>query len=202
MSVNSKSDVSAFVLAGGKSSRMGQNKALLTFEGETLLARSVRLLKTVSNDVCIVGSSSKFRDFGEVVEDIFPDCGPLGGIHAALAASSTELNIVLAVDMPAVTPQLLTYLTKRAKDSGAIATVPRTTDGWQPLCAVYRKSLEPMAEQALKSREYKIDPLFSKVKVCQVSSHELEVRGFSAEHFKNLNTPEDVRTVERIPKPE
>ena len=180
---------------------MGQNKALLTFEGETLLTHSVRLLQIVSNNVRIVGSIAKFRNYGEVVEDIFPDCGPLGGIHAALSSSSTELNIVLAVDMPAVSPQLLTYLSLRARDNGAIATVPRTVDGWQPLCALYRKSLQPFAEQALKAHDYKIDHLFSLVRVCEISAAELAEHGFNDSQFNNLNSPEDLRTAERTAKP-
>jgi molybdopterin-guanine dinucleotide biosynthesis protein A len=180
---------------------MGQDKALLTWEGETLLTRSVRLLQTVSNTVRIIGSVSKFPDFSEVIEDIFPDCGPLGGIHAALVHSTTELNLVIAVDMPFITAPLLTYLLTRSTDSRAMITVPRTADGWQPLCAVYRKNLQPFAEQALKARDYKIDNLFSQVKVCEISTAELAERGFSDAHFHNLNTPQDLRTAERAGKP-
>jgi len=179
---------------------MGQDKTLLTWEGETLLTRSVRLLQSVSNTVRIVGSISKFPNFSEVVEDIFPDCGPLGGIHAALANSTTELNLVIAVDMPTITAPLLVYLLRRAKDSRAMVTVPRTADGWQPLCAIYRKSLQPFAEQALKARDYKIDHLFSQVNVCEISGVELAEHGFSDAQFHNLNTPEDVRTAGRTAK--
>ena len=179
---------------------MGQDKALLTWAGETLLTHSVRLLQSVSNTVRIIGSVSKFPDFSEVVEDIFPDCGPLGGIHAALAHSTTELNLVIAVDMPFITAPLLTYLLTRSTDSRAVVTVPRTAEGWQPLCAVYRKSLQAFAGQALKARDYKIDHLFSRVKVCEIPAAELAEHGFSDAQFHNLNTPEDVRTAERTGK--
>src|ERR1022692_1796718 len=95
-------DVTAFILAGGKSTRMGADKAFVDYEGRTLLARALDLARSVTADVRIVGSREKFAPFAPVVEDVFRDCGPLGGIHAALRASLTELNLVLAVDTPFV----------------------------------------------------------------------------------------------------
>ena len=90
-------DVAAFVLAGGKSTRMGSDKAFVMLEGRTLLTRALELARTVSDNVRIVGSAEKFAAFAPVVEDVFRECGPLGGIHAALRASSAELNLMLAV---------------------------------------------------------------------------------------------------------
>src|SRR5947209_17610572 len=84
--------VTGFVLAGGKSSRMGSNKALLTLQGATLLQRTHQLLQSVCERVFILGQRKLYGDFGECIEDVYPDCGPLGGIHAALLNSPTELN--------------------------------------------------------------------------------------------------------------
>src|ERR1700674_299348 len=89
-------DVTAFILAGGKSTRMGADKAFVEYEGRTLLARTLDLARSVTAEVFIVGSKQKFAPFAPVVEDVFCDCGPLGGIHAALRASHTELNLMLA----------------------------------------------------------------------------------------------------------
>ena len=94
--------VTAFILAGGKSTRMGTDKAFVEYDGRTLLARALDLARSVTPDVRIVGSAEKFAPFAPVVEDIFCDCGPLGGIHAALRSSPTELNVMLAVDTPFV----------------------------------------------------------------------------------------------------
>ena len=78
----SESDVTAFILAGGKSTRMGADKAFVEYDGRTLLARALDLARSITHDVRIVGSPERFAPFAPVVEDIFRDCGPLGGIHA------------------------------------------------------------------------------------------------------------------------
>src|ERR1700733_6553877 len=96
------SALTVFILAGGKSTRMGRDKAFVEYEGRTLLARALEVARSVTPEVYIVGKREKFGRFARVVEDIFPDCGPLAGIHAALRASQTELNLILAVDMPFV----------------------------------------------------------------------------------------------------
>src|SRR5580693_7685720 len=116
-------DVAAFILAGGKSTRMGTDKAFVTLNGRTLLARLLEVVRSVTTDVCIVGDTAKFSAFAPVVEDVFPGCGPLGGIHAALRASAAELNLILAVDVPFVPAALLRYLMERARSSDAVATV-------------------------------------------------------------------------------
>src|SRR5579863_3155258 len=123
-------EVAAFVLAGGKSTRMGADKAFVMLDGRTLLARALDLARSVTKDVRIVGEAAKFSSFAPTVEDLFPGCGPLAGIHAALRASSAEWNLVLAVDVPFVSPELLAWLTARARDSKAVATVPRSSRGW------------------------------------------------------------------------
>ena len=122
--MNSSSlDVTVFILAGGKSTRMGTDKAFVILDGRTLLARALDLARSVTSDVRIVGHAAKFAPFAPVVEDIFPGCGPLGGIHAALRISSTDLNAILAVDVPFVPPALLQYLIKRSRDAAATVTV-------------------------------------------------------------------------------
>src|SRR5689334_356060 len=92
--------ITAFVMAGGKSSRMGRDKAFLEFDGQTMLDRLLNITRGVTKEICIVGDLAKFRSFGSVVEDIFRDRGPLGGIHAALSSTKTDLNLMVAVDLP------------------------------------------------------------------------------------------------------
>src|SRR5215475_712673 len=91
------SSLAAFILAGGMSTRMGTDKAFVTLNGRTLLARALEVARTATPDVYIVGDPSKFSPFAPVVEDLFRNSGPLGGIHAALRTSHAELNLVLAV---------------------------------------------------------------------------------------------------------
>jgi molybdopterin-guanine dinucleotide biosynthesis protein A len=189
--------LAAFVLAGGRSSRMGMDKAFVEFGGCTLLARVLEVTRAVINDVRIVGDTAKFTTFAPVVEDIFRDCGPLGGIHAALRASSAELNLILAVDVPFVSPALLQYLVARARSSDAIATVPRADGGWQPLCAVYRREFADAAEKALRAGRYKIGAVFDDVEVQAIEEEELARAGFAPGLFRNLNTKDDLETARR-----
>ncbi len=186
-------DVTAFILAGGKSTRMGTDKAFVTLHGSTLLATALELARSVTPDVRIVGDPAKFAPFAPVVEDVFPDCGPLGGIHAALRASHTDLNLILAVDVPFVSPELLRYLITRARSSSAAtATVVMAGGGVQPLCAIYRREFADAAETALAAGRYKIGALFDAQRTQIVTEEELEAAGFSPEMFRNLNTQEEL----------
>jgi molybdenum cofactor guanylyltransferase len=186
--------VTAFILTGGKSARMGTDKAFVALNGRTLLARILEVAHSVTSDVRIVGSAAKFAPFAPVVEDIFSGCGPLGGIHAALRSSQTELNVILAVDTPFVSFALLQFLIARARAAAATVTAPKTNQGWQPLCAIYRREFADAAEPALREGRYKIDALFDRVRVQAIGEEELETAGFSPRMFRNLNTREELES--------
>ncbi len=191
-------EVTVFVLAGGKSTRMGTDKAFVEYEGRTLLARALDLARSVTAEVRIVGRREKFAPFAPVVEDVFCECGPLGGIHAALQASRTELNLMLAVDMPFVSWAFLQYLiSQAARAPEAAVVVPRGDGCRQPLCAIYRREFAGAAEEALRAGRYKIDRLFDQVSTRVVEQEELEGAGFSSAIFRNLNTPEELEAEQR-----
>ena len=190
-------DLTAFVLAGGKSSRMGSDKAFLELHGRTLLDRALELARGVADCVRIVGPLDKFGSYGAVVEDLYAGRGPLAGIHAALVSSATELNLVFAVDLPFVNRELLTFLVERARASDAVVTVPRIAGGFQPLCAVYRRGFAVPAEAALQAGNNKIDALFSQVATRIIEEPELQEFAFDAALFENLNTPEDLARATR-----
>lgn len=184
---------SVCILAGGKSSRMGADKALVLLNGRTLLDGVLEVARSVSTEVRIVGDPGKYSGFAPCIRDLHADCGPLGGIHAALRESHTDLNLMLAVDLPFVTPALLRFLTARATESPqSTVTVPRTGRGLQPLCAVYRREFAVSAEKALQAGRYKIDALFDPASTQVVEENVLRSAGFSPELFRNLNTPDDL----------
>ena len=187
-----------FLLAGGKSSRMGANKAFLNFGGQTLLDRALATLRAACGEVAIVGDPETFSSYGAVISDVFPACGPLAGIHSALLHSSAELNLILAVDMPFVAPELLRFLLDVADATDALVTVPRTSRGQQPLCAVYRRDFASSAERALRAGNYKIDATFANLPVRVVEEAELAAAGFSEKSFFNVNTPDDRRAAEGL----
>jgi molybdenum cofactor guanylyltransferase len=186
-------DVTAFVLAGGKSSRMGRDKPFIEYQGPTLLQRALHLAQLVAGDVRIVGNGDKFAAYGAVVEDVFRDRGPLGGIHAALLASQTDLNLMLAVDMPFLSRGFLEYLICKARDTDAVAIVPRSDGRLQPLCAVYRRAFAGVAEDSLYTGHNKIGALLATVETQVIEGEELVRAGFSSGEFRNLNSPQDLQ---------
>jgi len=198
MAIAAADDVTAFILAGGKSTRMGTDKAFVEYDGRTLLARVLTLARSITADVRIVGSPEKFSPFAPVVEDIFRDCGPLAGIHAALQASSSELNLMLAVDTPFVSWAFLQYLITQARGAPqAAVVVPRDDAARQPLCAIYRREFAGVAESALRAGRNRIDVLFETVPTRVIEPQDLEAAGFSRAIFRNLNTPQELEAEKR-----
>ncbi|MGH9516740.1 MAG: molybdenum cofactor guanylyltransferase [Terriglobales bacterium] len=183
--------MAAWILAGGRSSRMGSDKALLKLACKPLIVHAIGVVREAVPDVKIVGDPLKFAAFGPVVDDVYRDRGPLGGIHAALASSQAELNLILAVDTPFVPTQFLKYLLARAESSRATVSVPSVSGYFQPLCGVYRKPFLSVADRALSQGQNKIDQLFREVTLCVVSEEDLTANGFDPSIFRNLNTPEE-----------
>jgi molybdopterin-guanine dinucleotide biosynthesis protein A len=160
-------DLFGFVLAGGKSVRMGTDKAALALEGRTLLEHALEIVSQVASEVAILGPKQLYGSYGVlVIEDIVPGCGPLGGIHAALthvaqqrrsvASTATESSdapfaLIIAVDTPFLDPKFLAYLAQRAREAGAVVTTPEIAGYTQPLCAAYSLGFLPIAERALKA---------------------------------------------------
>ena len=185
-----------FLLGGGKSSRMGKDKAFLPFRGTTLLEHSLAVLRESCSPVVVVGRREKFSEYADVVEDTFAGCGPLAGIHAGLSIAASDLNFFLAVDMPSISAALIKYLVATAAQVNAPIVVPRTTRGLQPLCAVYRRSFAKVAEDALRAGKYNIDAAFAGLPIRTVDEDELRRQGYSEQDFFNVNTPEDLRAAE------
>lgn len=199
--------ITGFVLAGGQSTRMAAGKdedrdkakAMLAAGGRTLLETALTVLRAVAGEVFILGVAQRYGAFGPTIADVFPGCGPLGGIHAALTRTKTELNLIIGVDTPFLSPALLGYIVDRALKGRETKTVtaPVINDYPQPLCAVYSRKFLPVAEQALKAGRYKIVPLFARDRTLLISEAELEQVAFTREMFENLNTPEDLERARR-----
>jgi molybdopterin-guanine dinucleotide biosynthesis protein A len=148
--------MNAFVLAGGRSTRMGRDKALLELNGRPLIKIALEKLRVLVFTPRIAGSRSDLSSFAPAIPDNYPDSGPLGGIEAALAASNTELNLFLPVDLPLLSVEFLRWMVERAQCTSAIATIPRLQGYPQPLCTVYSKVLLPHAQAALASGHAKV----------------------------------------------
>ena len=175
-----------FVLAGGRSFRMGQDKALLPWKGSTLIESVAREVFSAAGNVTLIGSPERYGKLGfPVISDRIAGCGPLGGLHAALSATTAEWNVLVACDMPAVTHQLLEELLNAAEASGADALVPQTPGGLEPLCAVYNVRLLPIVESAIHSKLLKMHDFVSTIQTRTWPAPDPAV-------FCNINTPEQL----------
>jgi molybdopterin-guanine dinucleotide biosynthesis protein A len=176
-----------FVLAGGRSSRMGRDKALLPFKGRTLLECVALEVHAVTGDVTLVGDINRHSYLSyPVIEDIFPGRGPLAGIHAALTVSRAEWNLIVACDMPDLTSDFLRKVMERAESGSADAVLPAGPSGLpEPLCAAYRRrSLTSIADALERGIRKVTDGL---------AGLEVDIwRVPEARYFHNFNTPDDL----------
>jgi molybdopterin-guanine dinucleotide biosynthesis protein A len=179
-----------FVLAGGRSSRMGQDKALLTLGGEPLVKRVIRKLSEVCAKVAIAGGTEDLTRFGRVVPDKSLGCGPLGGIVSALEQSSFEWNLFLPVDAPFVPVSTLKALLFMAAGSPSVCVMARAQGVMQPLCAVYSRKALGVLQQELTAGRWKVTAAIEAAGPIKVMDFE------DANWFVNLNTPEEFADAE------
>lgn len=173
---------------------MGRDKAVLPFEGTTLVERSAATLASIAGETLLAcGSAERYGDLGlTLVLDSTPDGGPLAGLEAGLARARTEWVAALAVDMPRADARVLALLHDRARERGLDACLLASEQGLEPLCAVYRRScLEPV-RAALAAGERRMTAFHAHIRVETLAPDEMPeaLRRLGVE--KNLNTPEDL----------
>lgn len=149
-------DAEGWVLAGGRSVRMGRDKAGVEFAGVPLLEHMLGKLSKIGLRARIAGMRRPVEGVAaEVVSDLHPDCGPLSGMETALGRSEMPLVMMLGIDLPLIETGFLSWMLERAQVTGAAATIPRVLGQPQPLCAVYHRELLGGITRALDSGEYK-----------------------------------------------
>ena len=188
---------SAAILVGGQARRFGGlDKSTLVVGGRTILDYQIRELSQIADDILLVGSGrAKPAPAGlRLIVDRHPDCGPLGGLDAALAEARDDAVIVMACDMPCVTAPLLAHLVGLAGEAQAV--VPRTERGYHPLCAVYSRTCRHAVGDRLASRRLSLMGLLEDVTVRIVEPSELEPFGAADFLLTNVNTPAELHAVE------
>ncbi len=186
-------EVSAGVLAGGKSSRLGFDKSLVPFGGRPLIARVVETLKGVTDD-CIVVTNTPEKFDGVIngvrfAPDAYPLKAALVGVYSALLAARHEHVLIAACDMPFLNIRLLNYLV--ALSPGYDVVVPRLAKGVEALHAVYSvQCVQPM-ERLLRQEKVMIVNFFPEVRVRYVDTPELHRFDPDELSFVNINTPDD-----------
>ena len=175
-----------YVLAGGNSSRMGQNKALLQFRGQPLARRAALAVEQSAGRATLVGNPDTYAGLGfRVIPDLYPGEGPLGGIVTALRDSDRNWNLVAACDMPNLSPEFLRSLLRAAREAGCDALIPECPPGEpQPLCAVYHSRALPHLQAAFDRRVRKVTAALEGLRRASFPTEEVA-------YFQNLNTPED-----------
>ena len=186
-------DVQGFILVGGASRRMGQDKAQLRLGPETMLERLAGQLSPVTSSVTLVGNPRAYVGHSlPTVPDVYEKWGALGGIHAALSAAKTDWIVVVACDLPFITRDLFERLTSLA-DESIDGIVPMQPDGRpQPVCALYRReACLPEIERLIAAGEHTPRALLTNVRTRYVQFPELSDLPGAENFFLNLNTPED-----------
>ncbi len=197
------------ILAGGRSVRMGRDKAWLEIDGMPLVERVARRLLPLAGE--IVFSANDPAPFGElvarlpipaqVVGDIFPDAGPLAGLHAGLSAARYDAALAVATDMPFVNHVVVREMMGLCEEADAV--VPRlAADGFdepqpEPLHAVYRKRCLPAIEAALRANRRRVVSFLASVNVCYVDEPFLRALDPELKSFRNVNTPDEWNAISR-----
>ncbi len=196
--------VAGFVLAGGGSTRFGQDKALVRIGEQPLLARLCALLHSETTYVTVVGSSEKYARFGvECIADRWPGEGPLGGIITALLATTEtaggrEWNLIIGCDMPFLTSGWLAYLVERALASPAEVVAPKSERGLEPLCACWRTGAAAKLQRAFDGGVRKVAEAMKHLKMEVLDEAGWKRFDSAGRLFWNMNTPSDYDEAKRI----
>ena len=213
-----RGDITGFILAGGRSRRMGRDKAQLPWGDQTFLSHAINRMEQVCNAVFVVGET--LGATVPILKDAFAGDGPLAGLHTALVQSKTDWNLVLPVDMPLISPALLRFIGFQT-DPSSLAVVPRVriveqrsgpssveSPTLQPLCAAYHRGLLPYVKRALSNRELSVRRLLEELSqgimsgpanaVQVINEQELISAGFFPEMLMNVNTPADLERAKAL----
>jgi molybdopterin-guanine dinucleotide biosynthesis protein A len=204
-----------WVLAGGRSVRMGRDKAGAELAERPLLEHMLGKLRMLGLRARVAGLREEVRHHGqqvgvhaEIVGDVHPDCGPLSGMETALSRSEAVLVLVVGVDLPLLEAEFLAWMLRRAETTEAMATIPRLLGEPQPLCAVYRRELLPGMTQALEAGDYKVMVAVERAAAggridCFDAERVAATGAWSSawathSQFMNCNTPEELAVAEAL----
>ena len=180
----------AFVLAGGKSSRMGIDKGLMDFHGRKMIEHILHVLN-ISSRISIISNNEEYNQFGyPVCPDIYKNCGPLGGIHTGLLNAKSDWCLAVSCDLPFITSEFLKFLLQYIEDTSANAIVPVHNGHVEPLCAFYHKSCLQELERLILKKEFKMQTVVQKLKTTFVEVAEEEFNPSLL--FRNMNSPADI----------
>lgn len=182
--------MTAFILAGGKSSRMGMNKGLCTLRNKNFINLLINELEILSKQIILVTAVKEYDIFEiEKIEDIIPEKGPVGGIYTALSKSTTEDNLIVSCDIPLVRLEVLKLLVEDYSDSDVVQLATR--DKNMPLIARYKKKLAPFFLEKIKKNDLKLNKILKELQVKTIVVSEEQEK-----QLQNINTPEELKQIQ------
>jgi molybdenum cofactor guanylyltransferase len=184
--------VAGFILAGGESSRMGRDKALLDIDGVPLVLRVARLLEPLTGRPTVIAQPERLAELDlQVIADDQRGLGPLGAIATALRHTENAWNLILGCDLPFLTAPWLKYLIDRALASSNDVLIPQSEGGLEPLCAVYHQRCEHAISEALARGVRKVTDGLAGVRMETIVSAEWKAFDSDRLLFKNMNSLAD-----------
>jgi molybdopterin-guanine dinucleotide biosynthesis protein A len=181
--------ITAIILAGGQSKRMGTDKALLELDGVSLLQNTINLCESISDSILISSNNPKHNKFGwPVISDEIKNCGPLGGIFTCLKKSKTDWNVVISVDAAFVKVEFLQFILAEISDVEAI--VPFSDRGKEPLIALYNKTVLSAMNKKIDQGDFKMHGLLETINTKYVDAGKWLEKYPKLLH--NINRPEDL----------
>ena len=189
--------MTGIVLIGGKSKRFGKDKIFTPINGKPMTKKVIDVIQDAFDDIILIGHQRDGLNTLEVVEDIIPDCGPLGGIYTALKVAKTNYVFVFAADMPLLDIKFIKYMVSLAGKHNII--MPVWNNRIEPLHAIYNKELIPIIASLLNRKLLKIAKLVDRedVSVLKVTEDQIRASGEPERMFLNINTIADLETIPR-----
>jgi molybdopterin-guanine dinucleotide biosynthesis protein A len=190
--------VTGVILAGGKSRRMGRDKAFLPFGKGVLIERVIEVVRAVTDELLLITNTpEQYQRFGlPMVSDVIPEAGSLGGIYTGLVHAKTPYSLALACDMPFVKPAFSRFLCDIAGEADVI--IPKNAEDFQPLCAVYAQACREPIRQRIEAGRLKITGFFDQVRVRVIEGEVLARYDPHDVMFFNANTPEEYERARRL----
>jgi molybdopterin-guanine dinucleotide biosynthesis protein A len=200
MLIKYSNKLSGIILSGGKSLRMGENKAFIEIECIPIIKRIQNLFERLFHEILIITDQKElFSDMNvKIYSDLIPNQGVLGGLYTGIFFSSFKYSFCVACDMPFLNEHVIQYLIKNIQENDVI--VPKTKDGLQPLHAIYSKNcLEPI-KKIIDIGKYKIIDLYPIVKTKIIEENEFSNLDPMRKSFININTPEELLIIKKLKK--
>jgi len=189
--------MNAIILAGGKSSRFGSDKAMYKLEQKPMLENIVEKLEVFFDNIYIIGNEKqKLKEVNRQIKflsDIIPDKGPLGGLYTGLSESDSQFNYLQACDMPFICEEYLNFMKSYIKeDSNYDAYIP-VKDGYlEPFVGIYNKSIKNDILKLIKKEQLNFDYLFNEINIKKIPEEEIEKVADPKKIFFNINRKEDL----------